>query len=227
MKKLFLLGLLSLLAIPCSVQADVAISDFSFEDAPANGFTSNPPTSPWDFSGGAGIVGQQSAFAAETVATDGSQLGYLQGTASVAQNVIDPALTPLNGETLFLSFDAAGRISNATNGVVTASIFDVGGGNGQSIGTFDIPIGTVSPNPALNGLRVLSRYEASFTMPNFGDRFRIQLSHSNPGGGDVSSIIDNIQLTTASTIAVPEPTSLSLLGLAAFGMVLRRKKRVA
>ncbi len=199
----------------------IPVADFSFEDAPASGFAVNPPGSPWDFSGGAGIVGQQFAFAAETVATEGAQLGFLQGAASVAQNIIDPALTPLNGQTLFLSFDAAGRVTNATDGLVSVNIYDVAGGNMQNVGIFTIPIGEVSDNPDLNGLRVLTKYEAEFVMPSFGDRFRIELSHTNPGGGDVSTVIDNVQLTTES--AVPEPGSVSLAA-GAICLLMRRRR---
>ncbi|MEM7681260.1 MAG: dockerin type I domain-containing protein [Planctomycetota bacterium] len=180
----------------------IPVGDFSFEDAPANGFDYNPndPTpgqSAWDYAGGAnssGIVGQQFAFAEDTVSTDGSQLGFIQGGSSIAQNIIDPALVALNGQTLYLSFDAAGRITNPSDGEITVSISDTGGGNFQNVGTFVIPISEVSDNPALNGLRILSRYEASFTLPAFGDQFRIQFTQSVPGGGDVATLLDRVVL---------------------------------
>lgn len=209
--------------------ANIPVGDFSFEDASANGFDPNPndPTagqSAWDYGGSAGIVGQQFAYAADTLASDGSQLAYLQGAINIAQNIVDSALLPLNGQTLFLSFDAAGRVGNATDGVVTLDIYDVGGGNQQTLGSIPIPIGEVSSNPALNGLRVLSRYEFPFTMPNFGNQFRIQLTHSTPGGGDVSTLIDRVMLTTESTM-VPEPSSLIITTVGALLFMSRRKMR--
>jgi hypothetical protein len=52
-----------------------------------------------------------------------------------------------------------------------------------------------------------------------------QISFSNAGGDDFGAILDNVRLATRDTAAVPEPSTLALLGggLVALGLSWRRR----
>jgi hypothetical protein len=52
-----------------------------------------------------------------------------------------------------------------------------------------------------------------------------QISFSNAGGDNVGVILDNVRLATRDTAAVPEPSTLAIIGggLAALGLLRRRR----
>jgi hypothetical protein len=75
-----------------------SITDSSFE-APSLGpskFTYQTPGSAWSFTGASGLAGNGSGFTvANPIAPQGSQVAFLQGTASVSQTITNwtPAIT--------------------------------------------------------------------------------------------------------------------------------------
>lgn len=214
----------------------VPVDNFSFEVPDVDPFAYNPSDSTasgtgWDYSGGAGITQQQVAFAGDAnggyLATDGTQLGFLQGNSEIAQNLAQG--TSVGGAEYLIEFDAAGRTDNLTAGAggtpsageLSVRITDVGGGNEMIVSPFTpIPVGPEGDDPAAP--KDLYSFAYTFTNPeSFGSGgFRLRFLHQPAAtGGDVSTIIDNVRVTQV----IPEPASLALLGLGGLGLLRRRR----
>lgn len=212
----------------------VPVDNFSFEVPDTSTYLYNPDDSAanggWDFSGGSGVVQQQVAFAGDLtggyLATDGTQLGFLQGNAEIAQNLAQG--TSIGGAEYLIEFDAAGRTDNLTAGLggtpsageLSVVITDVGGGNAMTVLPFTpILVGLEGADPAAP--KDLYSFAVPFVNPvNFGGGgFRLRFLH-RPGvnGGDVSTIIDNVRVNQV----IPEPASLGLLGIGGLALLRRR-----
>lgn len=189
---------------------DIPIADPGFESPVVVGFDYNPndPTpgsSVWDFGAGqSGITSQDFAFADDYLSADGIQFGFLQGNSSIAQNIIDPSLGNFGGQTLYLTFDAAGRVTNTQNTDFLVRFYDINGGNElvSEAEAFSIPIGTID-----GANRSVTRYETSFVYPESfagGSQLRIHFEQNAPAGLDLTTIIDSVRLSNTPISLLPQ-----------------------
>jgi subtilase family serine protease len=132
----------------------------------------NPSGSPWTFDSGSGVAGNGSAFTAGNPnAPDGTQVAFLQGTASFHQAVTFAA------GTYSLSFSAAQR----QNFQASSQTFEVEI-DGTVVGTF---------TPASTNYSTLTT--SSFTIATAGSH-TITFVGTNPNGGDNTAFIDAVQV---------------------------------
>jgi len=101
--------------------------DFALPTLGYGASQSNPAASPWTFSGSAGVASNYSAYtSANPLAPAGNQVAYLQGTASISQNMAFPF------GTYEISFSAAQR-ANDQNSTETFEVLV----DGNVVGTFN------------------------------------------------------------------------------------------
>lgn len=160
-----------------------SITDSSFE-APSLGpskFTYQTPGSAWSFTGASGLAVNGSGFTvANPIAPQGSQVAFLQGTASVSQTITN--WTP--GDYCVV-FSAAERNYPATGSTQPVSVQI----DGQTVSTI-LPVGIA--------------YQVYYTVPftvAAGDHtltFRTTTT-----GGDNTAFLDNVQVISPASI-VPQ-----------------------
>lgn len=181
--------------------------------APAGGSLSTPDGA-WTFTENAGVDSGTPGNPGKAVRLESNGLATRDPT--IAQTV--SGLTV--GATYTLTWDLALRFNIS------------GSGTGRSFGVF---LDSQSfPNALFFGERLLSTYatqSTSFVATSASHTliFAGELDNRTNGGvgnTDVSYRIDNISLNAAVT-AVPEPTSLALLGLASIGGIGLRLRRRA
>ena len=147
------------------------LADGSFEtpEQPTKTFQYVPSGSPWQFSGGAGVTSNQSAFfgSANSVAPDGVQVAFIQGTGSMSQ------ATYLDAGTYSLSFQAAQRA-----GSYQAHYQEI------AITVDGTPYGEVTPASTSYGLC----QSLNFTVG--AGVHTICLTGVNPQGGDNTAFVD-------------------------------------
>lgn len=151
----------------------VLVADGSFENPPQNGgYTYGPTVTGVTFTGGAGVAANGSAWGFPAAAA-GSQVGFLQGTSSIAMAV--SGLTP--GASYAVRFWIAPR--PATGGTPVAVSF-----NGIALGTF------TPGDPAYVTSAVFTAGAASGT-----------LTFATAATTDVSSAIDAVTIVPLPSVA--------------------------
>ena len=119
------------------------------------------------------------------------------------------------------STNNAGTLITKTNFSLNPGVYELqfalGGNHNSGSDTVDVNLGSLySENFTLlssDPLATITR-NITVTSPTSG-----QLSFHNLGGDNVGAILDNVKLS-----AIPEPASLSLLGLGLLGLLHKRKK---
>jgi hypothetical protein len=154
-----------------------AISDGSFETPALDTGTYQfaPTGSSWQFSGGAGVASNASAFTSGNPnAPDGTQVAILEGDGSMSQSV------DLLAGSYNISFQAAQCATNAqTQGQQIQVLVD------------DKQVGLITPLGTSYGL-----YETTnFTVT--GGTHTIQFTSTNPQGGENTALIDLVSLTAS------------------------------
>ena len=165
--------LLDLVAIN---QPPQGLVDPGFE-TPAQGsgaFAYDPTGSPWTFSGGAGVAGNQSAFTSGNPnAPQGSQVAFLQGVGSVNQSVSFAA------GSYFISFDAAQRGNQFSDQTFQVSV------DGVVVGTFN--------NLASTAYTQLTT--SSFTVS--AGLHSVMFQGTDLNGGDNTALLDDVAINGA------------------------------
>ena len=154
-----------------------SVGDRGFEQVVvgAGHFRYDPTGSPWAFTGGAGISGNNSGFTSgNPPAPQGVQVAFLQGTGSFTQSV-----TGWAAGSYVLTFDAAQR----GNFEVSRQNFEVLI-DGKVVGTFT-PSGT----------SYQSYSTASFTVTT--GTHTIKFQGLDNAGGDNTAFIDDVQVAIA------------------------------
>jgi hypothetical protein len=118
---------------------------------------------------------------------------------------------PLVAGNYVLSFNLAGSHRGGNESVV----INVFGDNGS--------YGSI--NPTLASTDGFTLFQIPFTLASLDNHVRF--SFSNGGGDNMGALLDNVSLDTADPApAVPEPTSLLLLGTGIAGLGVRARRRL-
>ena len=159
----------------------------------------------WAYAGDSGIINVQAPNPfnspnASPTGYDGNQYGFVQTTGTISQSFNS------SGGVFSLSFLDAGRLAPCCNGSQSFEVLI----DDDVVGTFSTTNNGVFAQQMISSI---SLDAGSHTLMFEG---------LDPGGGDVTSYIDNVNLTQ-----VPEPSSFALLGvglggIAAFGLRRRR-----
>lgn len=233
MKKLIFLTLFAALAMPQAVQADLLAGWDTFTN-PDNGTVNSANATLAGFSGGAvtdtnvwgqtttgGLAGNTYGSLATPLAGAGSHLSL----NNAATGSVDFTITNSSGSDYdldFFHFDAgttrpgaadAWTLSVVSGAITTGDIANganPNSGSGTALWTdYDIALGGLADNTLEAGQSVVFRLDFA------------QDSSQGPSGHHQYS--DNFALT-GTVAAIPEPSSLAILGLAGFGMLVRRRK---
>lgn len=203
------LAVLFVALLPPPAEADL-VTNGSFEtpDVADNSFTLSPgPSAVWVFQGNSGIIDAPSAYGAPTP-PDGDQVALLQSAnvsnlfSNFSQTVSLPASTRY-----ILSFFAAGRSNRAGNLPYNVFIDS-----------------TLVYSDATERSQPFTFQSVAFAADAGSHVLRFQTTQDV---GDTSAFFDDIRLAPA---AVPEPSSVALLGLAMAGLAgysRRRESRAA
>jgi hypothetical protein len=157
----------------------------------------------WTYSGQSGLLnalGGNAWYAGSgPTGFGGDQYAFIQTTGSISQ-------TFTSGAGVFsLSFLDTGRTSSCCNGNQTFQVLI----DSTVIGTFST---TANGLFALQNIPLISLTAGQHTLAFDG---------TDPGGGDVTSFIDNVNLTSA----VAEPSSAVLFGFALCGVAVLYRRR--
>ncbi len=143
----------------------------------------DPTGSPWTFSGGAGLSGNDSGFTSgNPPAPEGSQVAFLQAAGSFSQSV-----TGWAAGSYVLSFDAAQRGNFGTSNENFSVLID-----GNVVGSFT-PSGT----------SYQSYSTAAFTVT--AGAHTITFQGLDSAGGDNSAFLDQVAVAQVSTASVADP----------------------
>jgi hypothetical protein len=174
-------------------------------------------------------------FNALTPALNATNIGAFTVTGG-AVDVVGGALfgylcvTPTSGSCVDLdgSTGAAGQISSANltlgPGVYNLSFDLIGSQRGNTTST------TVTLGSLFNQTFILSSGDVTDGVVNttftVGTATIVPLVFSSNTPGNMGALLDNVSLTPG-TVATPEPTTLSLLGLGLFGLIVGRRRATA
>ena len=244
MKKLILLTLFAALAMPQAVQADLIVGVDQFRSSttnltPANyavqdgvdvlitrsgtdedGASATPGVNALGSTDGTiGSVADSGVSTAQI--SPGESFRWVNGAQSAT---FDFAFTDTSGANRTLStFHFDGGV-NRPNVAQDFELFLVDGGGETSLGSGTIPLVSGGAAPEYTDFNInLSNlaFNANSTV-NFSLRFTRDDTSTNTGGHN--GYLDNVGLSIVVPEVVPEPSSLALLGLAGFGMLVRRRK---
>jgi hypothetical protein len=207
--------LLAVALIQCGTtcaRADLLIVNGGFETPHlGSGYQYDPSGAGvgWDFGGGllgdSGISGNNSNFTiGNPLAPEGTQVAFLQNAGSVFSQTIDG----FTGDAYTVAFFAAQR---GGGGGTLPSVQDFAVAiDGIVIGTF-LPTGTTYTEFTTAPFIVAAgSHTLSFTGLNTAGAF------------DVTAFVDDVRIRART---VPEPTSFTMLGLGALGVLLYRRHR--
>jgi hypothetical protein len=172
----------------------VTIPNSSFETPSTTSYVYGATGGSWTFtassgSNGSGVTTNGSAFTAgNSNAPVGTQVGFLQGTGSIAQTI-----TGLTAGTTYQVTVAMSQRQNAYNGQVGNTVdFRV---NGTTIATFDPP----------QSSGAYADYTVTFTAPATSATIGFYGTNSLATGSypDNTAFIDNVRMISLASIAVP------------------------
>ena len=162
-------------------QQATSLADSGFEGVvlPSGGFEYDPTGSPWQFTGGAGVSGNGSAFTGGNPgAPQGGQVVFLQGTSGISQAVTFAA------GTYTISFSAAQRGNGG--GAQTLQVLV----DGNVVGSFTNLAGTGYSTLTTGGFVVTAGSHV------------VTIQGTNANGGDNTALVDQVaisQVTTGAT----------------------------
>lgn len=158
----------------------------------------------WTYTGQSGLINASGTSAWYTgsgpTGFGGNQYAFVQTTGSISQSFSSVA------GSFSLSFLDAGRTASCCSGNQTFQVL-----------IDSIVLGTFSTTA--NGLFAAQNIPLIYLTAG---QHTLAFAGTDPGGGDVTSFIDNVNLTAS----VPEPSSLLLFGSALFGVALLFRRRV-
>lgn len=202
----------------------IPVANSTFNDPPGSGpsfFTPGAPAS-WDIIGNVGVFNPLLYFPPGD--PNGTYLNH-DGTdvALVYGGVLGQWLTEsvADGKTYMLSVQAAGRIDAYVGATYTLAF--VAGELGNL--TNNIVLGTSGPFTPTKGEFATEQFTFTYTAANFDPIYSvlgINLLASGTSAPD-QILFDNVSLDGTQT-AVPEPTTLLLLGSGLLGLATFRKK---
>jgi hypothetical protein len=165
------------------------IANFGFETPVTSSYVYNPSGGNWTFTAlsgnnGSGITANGSPFTSgNPSAPQGSQVAFLQGTASISQSL----LGLIAGAIYQISFSAAQR--NNVYGQQLGQTWQL-----QLDGT---PVGAFAPPETAQNY---ATYSATFTVPSSGSH-KLAFVGTDANGGDNTVLIDNVQIALAPSLA--------------------------
>jgi hypothetical protein len=179
-------------AVAVTTSSPTLVGDPGFEQVVvgAGHYQYRPTGSPWTFTGGSGISGNNSGFTSgNPPAPQGVQVAFIQQTGSFSQSVAGWA-----AGTYVLTFDAAQR-----------------GNHQASQQNFNVLIdGTVVGRFTPTGTSYQSSMTSSFTVT--AGTHTIEFQGLDSAGGDNTAFIDAVALATASP-ALPGDPGLGITGI--------------
>jgi RHS repeat-associated protein len=160
--------------------SSVTVANFGFETpvVGAGSFQYGPTGGTWTFASGAGVTGNNSGFTGGTVAPQGSQAAFLQGTGSYFSQSISGFQS---GTNYIITFAAAQR-SNCCNA----------GGQDFQVYLDTNLLGTFHP---------ASGSYADYSTPTFtttAGAHTVKFVGLNPLGGDHTAFVDNVRILGSS-----------------------------
>jgi hypothetical protein len=175
------------------ITAPPVVADAGFQMSPVGTGTSayqyDPTGTPWTYSHGAGVAGNNSAFTSGNPdSPSGSQVAFLQETGSISQSV------NLAAGSYFVSFQAAQRGNFNQGGQAITVIVD------------NMPVGTVI-TPAASSY---ASYTTSTTFDVAAGMHTITLQGNNPPGGDNTAFVTNVMILAPPGVSDPGFTMSSV-----------------
>ena len=157
-----------------AAQDMIVDGSFGAPSLPANAYLYTPSGSSWQFSTGAGVASNGSAFG-NPAAPNGSQVAFLQATGSVTESVY------LDAGTYSLTFQAAERASQSQELEVLIDGKEIGTATPTSnaFGTYQLPVFTVAAGT-----------------------HTVKIEGLNPKGGDNTAFVDEVAITAAEDMIV-------------------------
>jgi hypothetical protein len=206
MKRLAVCAIL-MFAANAAWASNLTISDFSFENYNAAGYTYSGSfvgyVPGWAFTPNAGLAAQGSAFNVPPNPPDGPQAAFLQGNgATVSQSIdgFDPSML------YTLNIWVGTRYNSDTNGNAGVSFFIDG-----------VQIGTTGILPSFTPFTL---YTIPFTVAT-GGAHTLALTNVSDAG-DHTSFVDDVSIAATAS---PEPATFALIGGALLGLGLTRRRR--
>ena len=201
------------LLVSSAFAVSIPIDNYSFEDPviAAGAWTQGVPIPGWTSSD----VGMSGVISGYGTASDGNNAAWVQGTNSIWQ-ILPETLQPNATYTLGVS------VGTRANWGTDAEIQLLAGGNILA----DLVL-TNDQKPAGGTYSVftLTYQSGSSVAPDQNLEVKL-ISTGDPDGWNSQPHFDDVTLDGPSNGVVPEPATVSLLGLGALGLFFRRKKVV-
>uniref|UniRef100_Q025C5 Ice-binding protein C-terminal domain-containing protein n=1 Tax=Solibacter usitatus (strain Ellin6076) TaxID=234267 RepID=Q025C5_SOLUE len=208
MKKLAVCAIL-MFAANATWASNLSISDFSFENYPAAGYTYSGSFSGyvpgWTFTSNTGLAAQGSGFNVPST-PDGTQAAFLQGNGGTVSQSIG------GFDSSFLYTLNVWVGTRSSSGCCT-------GDAGVSFFVDGVQIGTTG---ILTSFTPFTLYTIPFTVATSGAHTLALTNVSLPG--DNTSFVDDVSIS-GSASAAPEPATFALIGSAFLALGLTRRRR--
>lgn len=189
-------------ASSAALAADPVLVNTGFEvNTVGAGYAYGDVATGWDFSGGAGVSANNTAW--KGVTTSGNYFAFLQVVSSISQTFSSGSLSNYS-----FSFDSALRPGYQSGQTVQVSL------DGQLLGT----VASMTTAWITTTFSATNVAAGTHTLSFSGTADYLQF-------GDTSAFIDNIRMTV-TPVPEPETYAMMLAGLGLLGCMARRKKNV-